>query len=583
MVGPTVCRCGASLPSPDLVGLATCPSCGRVTRVADPAELAADPQPTTDEGDREGAGWPTPPVAAPVPTGTGWAAPPPIPGAPTPPPPASSSASPPSNVGRTAGKVGCALVPLIIGVVVVAVIVSAVRSCDVSTPGDVFGIDGIDTLITLSGTATVLDAGPEGIDLVATTQTSDTGGVDRRLSRVRFGPDGPTEVWRSQELSDSVSDVEVAQVGDVLFAAYGDRLLALDEATGETRWATTLRDQVTVNCDDCFAAVGDHLVVRTTDAYVTAYGTASAEPRWSNRLRSPSGSIATPGPHLLVVDDPEDPSATTPVVTLDPATGKRIAALAPTCTRGEDGSWDVELSPGDPVHAVPGSDDVVAVFGFGDSCVVRWNPADGAVRWTSRLNGASTIDDDSVVVGPKDIAMGVGTALVTVDLATGAAKLLEVPADTQAVPDRIVGRTLVADTTSTRGTPRGGLAAWDLRTGERRWANRDLGTATAASRNGFSDALFDGSPRFVVVPEGADGLAVVVFDGTQGTFTSRTVDLATGDLGAPVKRAYLREYEGIASLDVEAITDDQLVVSIDNLLQVLPSSGQGPVWSYPPQ
>ena len=103
-----------------------------------------------------------------------------------------------------------------------------------------------------------------------------------------------------------------------------------------------------------------------------------------------------------------------------------------------------------------------------------------------------------------------------------------------------MGRTLVALTVTTRGTPRGGLAGWDLASGERTWANASLGAAQPVSTGPYhsSDALFDGSPRSLVVPFDG-GLNVFVFEGTNRTFSVAPLDLATGELGAGVRRAFL--------------------------------------------
>jgi hypothetical protein len=226
----------------------------------------------------------------------------------------------------------------------------------------------------------------------------------------------------------------------------------------------------------------------------------------------------------------------------------------------------------------------VAAFGFGGGCVVRWGAETSAIRWTSRLNGLSNLDSDGVLIGRNDLVLGgSGGPIVTVFLQNGKARELAAPNDAMAKPSEIVGRQLVALTTTTRGTPKGGMAAWDLASGERTWANASLGTAQPVSdRTGWSsDALFDGTPRSLLVPAGK-GLNVFVFEGTQKTFSVRPVDLATGETGTEVRRAFLTRYDsGTPSLTVEGQTGDRLVVSIDNLLQTIPVSGRGALASYP--
>ncbi len=60
------------------------------------------------------------------------------------------------------------------------------------------------------------------------------------------------------------------------------------------------------------------------------------------------------------------------------------------------------------------------------------------------------------------------------------------------------------------------------------------------------------------------------------------VDLATGDLGTEIRRAFLSRYDsGTPSLTIEGRGTDRLVVSIDNFLQTIPVSGKGALASYP--
>jgi hypothetical protein len=128
------------------------------------------------------------------------------------------------------------------------------------------------------------------------------------------------------------------------------------------------------------------------------------------------------------------------------------------------------------------------------------------------------------------------------------------------------------------------LASWDLVDGSRRWAQQDLGVAAPVSDGAFRvDALFDGSPRSLLVPVGDDRLDVMVFDGATATFAVRAVDLSRGTLGVEVRREFLKPFGGTASLSVETLVADRVLVSIDSLLQSLPASGRGAIVPFPPR
>ena len=487
---------------------------------------------------------------------------------------------------KTARRIGCSLVPVIVGMVIIGFVISAVRSCDISTTSSSFHGPTFNSssMLTLSGGATVLPGdGPEA-DLVVITQETKDSTTTRRIARVSFTKDGSKLVWQSEPVDDSAYRAEVAVVGNTLFAGIDDNLYALDAKTGKTQWRATLHDKVTTGCPSCFSAVGDRLVVRTTDAFVSGYGTASSESLWTKRLNSTSGSISVVGDRLFVVDDPEDASQLTTATLTDPTNGKAVRTVTPRCPKSDSNPYDVEMDAGDAVHAIPGGADVVAAFGFGDACVVRWNPGTGAIRWTSRLTGMSTIDQDSVLIGTQDLVVSnTSNQLVAVSLTKGTAEQLKVPNDLQATANQIVGRTLVANTKTGRGTPRNGLMAWDLGSAQQLWAQSTLGATQPVSESAYhsSDALFDGSPRSLLVPVG-QGLNLFTFEGTQHTFTVAPLDLRTGDLGTPVRRAYLTAYEsGTPSLAIEGQQDPRLFVTIDTLLQAIPVSGHGDVVPFP--
>ena len=601
MAGSGICAsCGGGLPEADALGLITCPGCGAVTKLAGSTPTLDQPPPLAGEpAAPPGAppeapslqGWPAPPVAAPPPGGQ-WAPPAGVAGAPPTPPPPSSAAGRGKGEGgrwndgaaRTGRRIGCAAVPVAIAAVVVFAVVGAVRSCDIDGVTPSADGTGYGSAMTLSGSGTVRPSDGGDADVVMGQQDTEGSQTTRTIARISIGAQGSTLRWTSEPLDESASRVEAAEAGGTVFAGVDDQLYALDAKTGETQWKTTLRDKLTAGCEDCFAVVGGHLIVRTTDAYVTAYGTRTAAPQWTKRLVSASGSVSVVGDRLFFVDEPESGDGAAPVLLVDPADGKTIRATTPRCPTSDRTPWDLVMSAGDQVRGVPGGQDVYAVFGFGDACVVRWNPANGTVRWTSRLTGLSSFDEDEIIGTRQDLVLGSsGNVMVAIDLTTGKARQLAVTGDIDPTPSQIVGRTLVALTVTTRGTPKGGMAAWDLVTGERLWANASLGGAQPVSEgpNHSSDALFDGSPRSLLVPVG-DGLDAFVFEGTDRTFSVAPVDLETGELGTEVRRGFLTRYDsGTVSLTIEGRSGDRLVVSIDNLLQSIPVSGRGAVVSYP--
>lgn len=136
---------------------------------------------------------------------------------------------------------------------------------------------------------------------------------------------------------------------------------------------------------------GDHLVVRSRDAYLTSFAAGSPEAVWRRRLSATDARSMSVGGRLLVIDDSAGaPGAT--VRTVDPITGQDQGGFGPECV-DLGGALAVRLAPSDSVLAVPGTSDLVAAFGFGEGCVVRWDPDSGAVRFAVRVPSLGTVDN----------------------------------------------------------------------------------------------------------------------------------------------------------------------------------------------
>jgi outer membrane protein assembly factor BamB len=565
----TTCTCGTTLPAPDALGLVTCPSCGRVIKGDDPTP---DPPPSVGKPPDGGEAWPAPPVIAPTPgAGAGWT------------PPGSSGGTPAIDLagmgnldpGRTVSKAirfgrGCSIgitVLIFLGVII-GIVIAVAKGKDAIDKA--FNSTSDDITIFNSGSVVATQDG-DPTDITVVVQHYDSS-AHRYIARLAVGPDGFTEQWRSPELPGSTSGAQVAVVGDTLFAAFDDRLWALDRETGEQRWTTFLRDRVTSGCASCVTAVEGKLVVRTTDSWLTGFAPDSQEPAWSRRLVSPSATVSSVGGHLYVADDSAEQGQPSRVHTINPADGRDRRSVALGCPADQRSS-DAEVEPDTVVHAVPGTKDLVAAFGFGSVCVVRWEASTGRVRFAAKLPESATVDQGQVVVGERDIAIGGSSGVGVVSLADGRVRALPEVQDEDASPGAIVGRTLVTSTTTTRGTRRGGLAGWDLDSGQRLWSVQAPGGAQPASVSS-SDALFEGQPRSVLVSDGLR-LRLVVFDGGTRNITVTDVDPRTGDLGRRISDKLGDRGSGTPSIAIEAIGTTRIVFTVDTRLHMIDLAGGG--------
>lgn len=559
--------CGAHLPLPDLEGHITCPSCGRAARVTPPPD-------DDDGGSRLTVKSPGGEVTIDL---SGWT--PGARGATEWDQPAekivmtSETAETAAKAAKTGCGIGAALVSLLVLAIIGGVIYAVTTGVSSVTKSisELTGSSSSD-LYPSSGSVTVLPGEGSTDDLVLVV-TDNSGDSERKVVRAKVGPDGSETLWKSEPLPGDAYTASVAIEGDHLYVAAGDEVRLLSLATGAETWRATLTDKVTTRCESCFAVVQKKLVVRTDDAYLTGFQASSNEPLWSRRLNSTSARAELVGGNLVLVDDASTPGAPAAVETLDPATGRAARSISPSCPAGGEIYSPVTMRAGAQLVAVPGTGDLVAVFGSSPGCVVRWESASGTVRWTLGITGNYSRSDSPPLISGRDLVLATSGSMVHVDLGTGRGAELEQVADAAAEPHSLNGRTLIGQTTSTRGTSKGGVAAWDLNTNKRLWSVPLPKGAQPASTGPWasSDALFDGSPRSVLVTGGSSA-QVVTFFGEDRVVDTQSLDLATGELGRPTRRTYLSRYStsGTPSLTVEDIAPDRLVISVDSLLEIVP-------------
>lgn len=535
--------CGADLPEPGAKGYSRCPACGQTSQVEEPSPppAPAAPRPIVINVDR-------------------------------------SAASP---VTKAAAKTGGATVLIGILVAVTVSIVVAAVAISVSSGDGPLRSKGPKNIITLGGFVPVGDPGAApklgtdgATDAMAVVQEY-TDSAHRYLTRFTVGSDAITERWRSPELPEDVYNVTAARIDQTVFVGVADHVWALEEATGKRRWVADLDDEVSSGCPECFVTVGGRLVVRTKDSQLASFAPESSEPQWKLRLESPAATVSVRGGRLFVLDDKVDGDKAA-VRTIDPATGATTATFTPACANPDFPSAQGEVRVPSPIIAVEGSTDLATIFTSFGGCVVRWDPASGAVRYATKIPELFAFDDKAVLsVGNDLVFPDESNLLVRIDLSSGQMAPLDPIADVDAVPDRIIGDTLIALTTTKRGSTRGGVAAWNLRTGKVLWQLQSPDKAKAASDS--SDALFEGTAVSVLLSSN-DGLKLLVFDDTN--VTTYGIDLVSGALKTGKPKALPGLGGGTPSMEVEAIEPRRVVVTIERLLTSVPA-GSGDIVTYP--
>lgn len=514
--------CAATLPLPDSTGAILCPACGRVAKVAQPVAHRVSPAPARAVRKR----W--------VP----WA-------------------------------VFAGLIALL-GLLMVFDQPDESTSTEASTSSPYTPTGRL--VEVLEGD----DAG--SMEAIVTVSDRDGNASDQQLIRTTLVGEGAGDVVWTSEAFPYAAAVDAVVSGDALFAVVDDEVWHLSLATGERQWQAPLPDVVSRDCAGCVAVLDDTLVVKTAEGTISAFASTSAEPRWSRRLASADASSVFLYGRVVLLDAGEGGAAE--VVAIDPSTGAEIGATMPTCAA----PGDTELSVTGDLIAVPVAEgQVVAKFGPGNRCLSRIDTNTGQQVWTSTdLPSLVTSSGPSFVAGDDLVLATSSSPGVHVDLATGEITELEDYVDHRVIPRAIYEGTLVAETVSTRGTPRAGVAAWDLSTGARSWETRVPGDAAPVDSTYGPQRLAESEPRSLLHTDG-DRPLLVSFDAASLQVRVHPLDAATGDLGAPSEQPFTVRYENDADLSLEVIDSGpaRLSVRLADLLQVVPLP-DGEIVSWPP-
>jgi hypothetical protein len=310
-------------------------------------------------------------------------------------------------------------------------------------------------------------------------------------------------------------------------------------------------------------------VAFSSDAQVTVIDPADGSAPWSRRLESAAGWVAPFGDRLLVVDEPADGSAT--VTVTEVADGTEVASHAPSCPDPIFEGSTIDASPsGMVLEQVPGTEDLVAQFAFGRACTTRWEASSGTVRWSRAIEQSIDTDAEAALT-PTDMVTSSSQGLVHVSLAEGTVTLLPPPADSyMSGPVWLTGSTAIGVATTTRGTPKPLVVAYDLRTREQLWSIDDLpqGAEPLVLGDGFGSTVFPGGAAFLLTPTD-DGLAMVtVSEG--GRLEVEDVDPATGRteiVGTDVLQGATAGSS--TTVYLESVGTDDVVLTIDAAVQVV--------------
>ena len=204
--------------------------------------------------------------------------------------------------------------------------------------------------------------------------------LDKGSQFIGFDPVAQAETWRSPILGEKYYEMGVAADATRVYIADGASLLALDRATGQILWQTSLTNNIPTACtesDPCLQLIGDQIVALARDGTVQGFVGASGAPLWSRHLNSqPRQFIVNQGQVILVDNDASNRAV---VLVLDGVTGDLIYELQPSCTFS-----NLEMRPhsSDQYIVTPDGSALIVVSSGMYACAWRYSLDDGTLTWT---------------------------------------------------------------------------------------------------------------------------------------------------------------------------------------------------------
>jgi hypothetical protein len=423
------------------------------------------------------------------------------------------------------------------------------------------------------GVPTVLGGTRRGAaEVVAVVEDRASGHL--AVARVRFGPEGTTEVWRTSLAS--VDDPVLLLDERVVAVVHEAEVVVLSLRDGVELWRHA-RGVAPPTCRTCVGLIDGRLVMPSAPDRLAAYDLRGSDPVWSTPLTDRAVVLdraivaATEGRTPGV--DGDTPARTPAVWTIDPATGRAGPKFSPRC---EAGAGDDVLELSEELTEVPGSRDLIGIGGAGGAaCAVRWDPRVNAVRWIEEVPRGITFTSGSAVVRLVERQQGIlpTTELVaTVDLRTGAMEALPMPPDVVVSVRGRVDDLLVADyreQLGEEGVSKTGVLAWGLPAGvlafKEPYIKETGGVPSVPGRIPTLEADLLTSQSVVA----EDGVWHLKFYGATGRVDVDSVRLDDGSPRQPNVRYLVVAGAAPAVQVLEAVVADGAFVVVDGRVELL--------------
>ena len=154
------------------------------------------------------------------------------------------------------------------------------------------------------------------------------------------------------------------------------RLIAIDRSTGQTRWESTLSDEISGSCADCLQPVGKLLVALSNDDNWQAFDPDSGKRLWERPLSTVLPRFWAWGGKIVVMDRHEGAPRVPMQITVLDSAGLVLQQFDLLCkipkTKASIGSEE-SANAGDAVHFDASAGMFYAWYGVFSSCVQKYD------------------------------------------------------------------------------------------------------------------------------------------------------------------------------------------------------------------
>ena len=253
------------------------------------------------------------------------------------------------------------------------------------------------------------------------------------------------------------------------------RLIAIDRVTGQTRWETTLSDEISGSCEDCLQPVGSLLVALSNDDTLQAFDTQTGKRVWNRPLSTVLPRFWAWGDKIVTLDRHEDtPRVPMQITVLDAQANvlHQFDLLCKTPQTQNSVGGEESANAGDAVFFDAAAGAFYAWYGGFSSCVQKFDLSTGKVVWATGLDADSPNNRDATFLLEHDqLFIGGGKQVFVLNGKTGKAR--ELISETKDYAGlRVLAHqegVLLVRATKTRGTQRFELWAIQVTNSQRLW------------------------------------------------------------------------------------------------------------------